>query len=108
MSAFPALPDPESGEGEDRRLLSEAVLYLDSQGEAAADITDVLARYISPEAALYMARQRGQHTVRLTGPPLWAQAATAWLDGFLAGMIVQHRKNQPQPGGEDGERAGTP
>jgi hypothetical protein len=81
---------------------------LDGQADAGQDIAGMIARLIDPDSAVWMARERAARALELDSPPDLAALAgssaaalatlgTAWMDGFIAGMLVQHLKTRPQP-----------
>ena len=76
-------------------LLSEVVLDLDGQADNAMG-SDAMDRMISSEVAVYFARQRALRAVQagLAGPSSEPALAATWLDGLVAGMMMQAKKNQ--------------
>jgi hypothetical protein len=88
---------PERPDHPDLRLLFQAVQDLDNQADAGQDITDMIARYINPDSAIYVARERSERAMVLGGEFNVALLGTAWMDGLVTGMMVQFLKNRPSP-----------
>jgi hypothetical protein len=76
-------------------LLSEVVLDLDAQADNAMG-GDAIDRVISSEVAVYFARQRALRAVQagLVEPSAEPALAASWLDGLVAGMMLQAKKDQ--------------
>jgi hypothetical protein len=89
MSGHPGRPDHP-----DFWLLSQAILDLDAQADAGQGAEDIAGRMVDPACVAYMALQRGLRAeMMMPGRRLTAQrAAVPWMDGFLAGMMVQQLK----------------
>ena len=90
MSEFPGRP-----EHPDFRLIAQAVQDLDAQADSGQPVQDILGRHIDPDSAVYMARQRAIRAMLQRAKVREGLLGVPWLDGFLAGMIVQHLKAQP-------------
>jgi len=94
VSEFPGRPDHP-----DFWLLSQVLIRQDAQAESGQPVTDMIARYLDPDSAAYMAGQRALVAVRrmARNPGTQrreVQLAAVWLDGLIAGMAVQHLKAQ--------------
>lgn len=93
MTGFPARPDHP-----DFWLMSQAVLDLDAQSESGQGAPEIAGRHIDLASATYMARQRTIRVMRGQPAAGRVQVTAAWLDGFIAGMIVQHLKTRNAEG----------
>lgn len=92
---FPDRPDHP-----DLWLISQAVLDLDAQADSGQGTPEIVGRHVDLESAVYMAGQRMLRVVARTHGDRIApvQVTTAWLDGFIAGMVVQHLKTRSAEG----------
>jgi hypothetical protein len=98
-------PDPDFPDRPDHPdfwLLARAVQDLDAQPGAGQPTLDIVARYVNPESAVYMAMQRALRALALPGAPGRERTAAVWLDGLLTGMIVQHLMTGAAAETEDG------
>jgi hypothetical protein len=88
MTGFPGRPDHP-----DLWLISQAVLDLDAMADAGQNAPEIAGRHIDLASAVYMARQRALRAMAsVQERPIEVVLAGAWLDGLIAGMIVQHLK----------------
>lgn len=80
---FPNRPDHP-----DFWAMSRTVLAHDDD---QTDIGEIIARYVDPESAVYMAEQRATRCAAEDRLPLWLlpTLAAVWIDGFITGVAVE-------------------
>lgn len=77
-------------------LLSEILLDLDAQSDnATGEFADITDRMIPHEVAVYVALQRSLRVIKAGIAPPGAEMvlSATWLDGFIAGMMFQAKKD---------------
>jgi hypothetical protein len=77
-------------------LLSQALIELDAQAVSGQKTEDIIGRYLDPGSACYMALQRALRASNGGARGSIPQLSGIWLDGLIAGMMVQGLKTAEQ------------
>ena len=78
----------------DYELIMQVMAELDQASDAAA-AEDILGRLIHRDSVIHAGSVRADEMVNEPPQlPFVAELAGAWIEGFIAGMIVQHRKTE--------------